>query len=169
MWINISVKFSSRKITLCFAYVILFCINNDWLWLMTDWSVGVEIKMTLVMTWKSFPTPPPPPPLWEKFTVTDGLRSQNSALQWCHNERDGVSNHQHHDDILHCLFRRWSMKTSKPRVTGLCEGNSPVTGEFTAQRASNAESGSICDVIIPVMRSFGIFFVTSLNKLFDKQ
>ena len=30
-------------------------------------------------------------------------------------------------------------KTSKLRVTGLCEGNSPVTGEFTAQRASNAE------------------------------
>ena len=28
--------------------------------------------------------------------------------------------------------------TSKLRVTGLCEGNSPVTGEFPAQRASNA-------------------------------
>ena len=26
-------------------------------------------------------------------------------------------------------------KTSKPRVTGLCEGNSPVTGEFPAQKA----------------------------------
>ena len=31
-------------------------------------------------------------------------------------------------------------KTSKPRVTGLCEGNSPVTGEFPSQRASNAET-----------------------------
>ena len=30
-----------------------------------------------------------------------------------------------------------------PRVTGLCEGNSPVTGEFPAQRASNAENVSI--------------------------
>ena len=29
------------------------------------------------------------------------------------------------------------------RVTGLCEGNSPVTGEFPAQRASNAENISI--------------------------
>ena len=28
-------------------------------------------------------------------------------------------------------------------VTGLCEGNSPVTGEFPAQRASNAENISI--------------------------
>ena len=33
--------------------------------------------------------------------------------------------------------------TSKIRVTGLCEGNSPVTGEFPTQRASNAENVSI--------------------------
>ena len=32
---------------------------------------------------------------------------------------------------------------SKLRVTGLCEGNSPVTGEFPAQMASNAENVSI--------------------------
>ena len=30
-------------------------------------------------------------------------------------------------------------KTSKLRVTGPCEGNSPVTGEFPARRDSNAE------------------------------
>ena len=35
------------------------------------------------------------------------------------------------------------MKTSKLRVTGLCVGNSPVTGEFPAQRDSNAENVSI--------------------------
>ena len=34
-------------------------------------------------------------------------------------------------------------KTSKLRVTGLCEGNSPVTGELPAQGASNAENVSI--------------------------
>ena len=39
--------------------------------------------------------------------------------------------------------RRRSKKTSKLRVTGLCVGNSPVTGEFPAQRASNAENVSI--------------------------
>ena len=39
--------------------------------------------------------------------------------------------------------RRRSKKTSKLWVTGLCEGNSPVTGEFPAQRASNAENVSI--------------------------
>ena len=39
--------------------------------------------------------------------------------------------------------RRRSKKTSKLRVTGLCEGNSPVTDEFPAQRASNTENVSI--------------------------
>ena len=34
-------------------------------------------------------------------------------------------------------------KTSKLRVTGLCAGNSMVTSEFPAQRASNAENVSI--------------------------
>ena len=34
-------------------------------------------------------------------------------------------------------------KTPKFRVTGLCVGNSPETGEFPAQMASNAENVSI--------------------------
>ena len=38
---------------------------------------------------------------------------------------------------------RRSIETSKLCVTGLCEGNSPMTGEFPAQRASNAEKVSI--------------------------
>ena len=38
----------------------------------------------------------------------------------------------------------WGAKeTSKLRVTGLCAGNSPATGEFPAQMASNAEKVSI--------------------------
>ena len=39
--------------------------------------------------------------------------------------------------------RRRSKKTSKLRATCLCAGNSPVTGEFPTQRASNAENVSI--------------------------
>ena len=66
-----------------------------------------------------------------------------TTLQWRHNERDGVSNHQPHDCLLNHLFRHRSKKTSKLRVNGLCGGNSPVTGEFPAQRASNAENVSI--------------------------
>ena len=65
------------------------------------------------------------------------------SLQWRHNERNGVSNHQPHDCLLNCLFGRRSKKTSKICVTGLCTENSPVTGEFPAQRASNAENVSI--------------------------
>ena len=64
-------------------------------------------------------------------------------LQWCHNGRDGVSNHQPHDWLLNRLFRSRSKKTSKLRVTGLCAGNSPATGEFPAQRDSDAENVSI--------------------------
>ena len=41
------------------------------------------------------------------------------------------------------LFGLRSKKTSKLHVTGLCVGNSPVTGEFPAQMASNAENVSI--------------------------
>ena len=36
-----------------------------------------------------------------------------------------------------------SKKASKLRVTGLCVGNSPVTGDFPARRASNAENASV--------------------------
>ena len=36
--------------------------------------------------------------------------------------RDGVSNHQPHDCLLSCLFRRRSKKTSKLRVAGLWLG-----------------------------------------------
>ena len=64
-------------------------------------------------------------------------------LLWRHNERRGVSNNQPHDCLLSRFFwHRWK-KASKLRVTGLCEGNSPGTGEFPAQRAINAENISI--------------------------
>ena len=65
------------------------------------------------------------------------------SLRWRHNELDGVSNHQPHDYLLNRLFGHRSKRTSKLRVTGLCAGNSPGTGEFPAQRASNAENVSV--------------------------
>ena len=65
------------------------------------------------------------------------------SLQRRHNERGGVSNPRR----LYCLHNRILMhkskKISKLRVTGLCAWNSLVTGEFSAQRASNAENVSI--------------------------
>ena len=74
--------------------------------------------------------------------TNDGL-VYSRALQWHHNGRDSVSNHQPHDCLLNRLFRRRSKKTSKLCVTGLCVGNSLGTGEFPAQMASNAENVSI--------------------------
>ena len=65
------------------------------------------------------------------------------SLLWRHNGQGGVSNHQPHDCLLNRLFGCISKKTSKLRVTGLCAGNSPGTGEFPAQMASNAENVSI--------------------------
>ena len=54
------------------------------------------------------------------------------TLQWRHNEGDGVSNHRRLDCLLNRLIRHRSKKTSKIHVTGFCEGNSRVTGEFPA-------------------------------------
>ena len=65
------------------------------------------------------------------------------TLQWSHNGCDGVSNNQPHDCLLNRVFRPRSKEASKLRVIGLCAGNSPVTGEFPAQMASNAENVSI--------------------------
>ena len=59
-------------------------------------------------------------------------------LHWRHNGHDDVSNHQPYHCLLNRLFWRRSKKTSKLRVTGLCAGNSPETGEFPAQMSNDA-------------------------------
>ena len=87
----------------------------------------------------------------DESTRTNHVSTQNKAQHgsvyipwlWRHNGRDGVTNNQPHHCLLNRLFGRRSKKTSKLRVTGLCAGKSPVTGEFPAQMASNAENVSI--------------------------
>ena len=80
----------------------------------------------------------------DTHNVTAAKQNKISAsLLWRHNDRGGVSDHQLHDCLLSRLFRRRSKKTSKIRVTGLCVGNSPGTGEFPAQMASNSGNASI--------------------------
>ena len=78
---------------------------------------------------------------WHSYGST--LAQVMVSLQWWHNGRDGVTNHRRLNCLLNRLFRRKSQKASKPCVSGLCEGNSPVTGEFPAQNDSNAENFSI--------------------------
>ena len=58
------------------------------------------------------------------FWIASHVLRRWYALQWRHNGRDSVSNHQPHYCLLNRLFRSRSKKTSKLRVTGLC-GNSP--------------------------------------------
>ena len=74
---------------------------------------------------------------WPRFCTC------HNTLQWRHNEHDCVSNHQPRHCLLNRLFGCRSKKPSKLGVTGLCVGNSPGTGEFPAQKASNAENISI--------------------------
>ena len=76
-----------------------------------------------------------------------GSAFASNTLLRRHNVDECVSNHQPHDCLLNRLFGRWSKKTSKLRVTGLCVRNSPETGEFPAQMASNAEMFPFDDVI----------------------
>ena len=70
----------------------------------------------------------------------DSLVFDRVSLQWRHNGSNDIPNHQPHHCLLNRLFRHRSKKTSKLPVTGLCAGNSPLTGEFPAQMVSNAEN-----------------------------
>ena len=69
--------------------------------------------------------------------------TNHTSLQWRHNVRDGVSNNQPYDYLRNRLFKARIKENIKTTPTGVCEGNSPVTCEFPAQRASNAETVSI--------------------------
>ena len=69
-------------------------------------------------------------------------RTRIMPLHWCHNECNGFSNHRWLDCVLNRLFGCRSKKTLKVHIIGLCEGNSLVTGEFPAQKASNTENVS---------------------------
>ena len=90
----------------------------------------------------------------------DGLalecdRYMVNALQWRHNERDGVSNHQPHDCLLDRLFGRNSMKTSQLRVTGLCPRWIPHI------MVSNAENVSIMALFSHVCLALSHGYITA--------
>ena len=70
------------------------------------------------------------------------------TLQWRQNEHGGVSNHWRVHCLLNCWFRRRSKKASKLCVTGLCTGNSPVTGKFPTQRPVTRKMFPFDDVIM---------------------
>ena len=60
--------------------------------------------------------------------ITLSFQGNVATLQWRHNERDGVSDHQHHDCLVHRLFKAQIKENIKaPRHWPLC-------GEFTGPR-----------------------------------
>ena len=64
------------------------------------------------------------------------------TLQWRHNGRDGVSNHQPRFGYSTFIQAQIKENIKAPCHWSLC-GNSPVTGEFPTQKVSNAEYASI--------------------------
>ena len=77
------------------------------------------------------------------FVVETLVFEVSYSLQWRHIQHDGVSNHQPHDCSLNCFFKLQIKENIKAPHHWLLWGNSPVTAEFPAQRASNAENVSI--------------------------
>ena len=71
-------------------------------------------------------------------------------IRWWEHSQKGVTDGQtdrrtdrQTENTIHRAAWSQLKKTSKLRVTGLCVGNSPGTGEFPAQMASDAENASI--------------------------
>ena len=98
--------------------------------------------------------------------VTLTFFSDWNTLRWRHNELDGVADHQPHDCLLSRLFGRRSKETPKLRVTGLCAGNSPGTGEFPAQRPVTRKMFPFDDVImifVAVIAKLVIWLVCSTS------
>ena len=70
------------------------------------------------------------------FTYSYPNMLTNPALRWRHNGRDSVLNHQPQPFIQ-------TQINENIKALCHCAGNSPATGEFPAQMASNAENVSI--------------------------
>ena len=74
--------------------------------------------------------------LWFITQIWAG-KDRRSSLQWRHKERSGVWNHRRLDCLLNRLFRRRSKKTSKLRVTGFCDWNSPDTSMLSIYESAH--------------------------------
>ena len=64
----------------------------------------------------------------ERGLLKRNLLNKHWSLQWRHNKRHSVANHRRLYCLLNRFLRHRSKKTPKLRVSGLCEGNSAVTG-----------------------------------------
>ena len=94
------------------------------------WQLGWKLRTDAMCVWEIYLAQPTSVSLTYSFTDPKfcvsmfALCRMLSTLQWRNNGYSGILNHQLHDWLFNCSFRRRSKKTSKPRVTGLCAGNS---------------------------------------------
>ena len=79
------------------------------------------------------------------------------ALQWRHNGRGSVSNHQSHDCLLNRLFRRRSKNVKGPRHWPLC-------GEFTGDRWIPRTNGQLRGKCFHLMTSSWIHCIKGTSR-----
>ena len=140
MWISTYI----RRVIIFFIPGLIVLINTCCI------KLFIYVKLFIVQHWDDADSWNPS--LWKTKTCWSHtvktmsayvlLRCWSCSLQRL-NERDGISNDQRLLYKLNCWFRHWSKKTAKLCVTDHCVGNSLVTGEFPAQKASNTENVSI--------------------------
>ena len=107
---------------------------HHWMhWEFLKWQLPVQPVMKISSLWRNFRFSRHDP-LTNCYTTSQcGVRFEVIAHYVKTNHYCDVimcHNHRCPRCLLDCLFRCWSNKTSKLRVTGFCEGNSPVTGDF---------------------------------------
>ena len=128
-WWSISTYWGLEKMISTLGHVSLAVIAATAICMYTNIQLS-HCYMFLQMTYRTY----------TKWRITPYC---SSTLLWRHNGRGSVPNHQPHDCLLNRWITRRSKKTSRLRVTGLWAGNSPGTGEFPAEMASNAKKVSL--------------------------
>ena len=81
------------------------------------------------------------------------------TLQWRHNERDGVSNHQRLDCLLNRLLRL--------RVTGICEGNHRWPVDSLHKGLITRKPFRFDDVMMFSSTSVGQIYRVDIGMLYD--
>ena len=137
-------SFSLRYILIISTAPHEICITFD---------LGMVMSLNIVVLSDAIPLVPAinlPRGIWDnrphQSTVERGRCVYIPAIAECiiqcsHKERNGVSNHRHLD--LYSTVCSGADQRKHQSTACLCKGNSPVTGEFPAQRVNNAENVSI--------------------------
>ena len=142
----------------------VFCINPSTWWhhQMATFSMLLALCEGNPLVTGGFPSKRPVTQSFEVFfdVHLDKQQSKQWSCQWfemlwCPYDVTVTicSKHQYIDGLVQ-RWRRHQMETFST-LLAICVGNSPVTGEFPAQK--------------PVTRSFDVFFDLCLNKRLSKQ